>query len=80
MSKRLQVLLADKELSRLRMTAKQRGTTVSEIVRDSIVSFLAQSRPRSPEERIASVMRFARFDAPTGDIEQMLSEIEQGRE
>ena len=80
MSKRLQILLPDKELARLRLTAKQRGTTVSEIVRDSIVLFLAQSRPRSPEQRIASVMRFARFEGPTGDIEQILSEIEGGRE
>jgi len=79
MSKRLQVLVPDKDLVRLRTAAKKRGVTMSDLVRDSIVTFLAQVRPRASQDRIASVMRFARFEGPTGDIEQILSEIESGR-
>ena len=60
MSKRPQVLLPDKDLASLRTAAKRRGTTVSDLVRDSIVAFLTQSRPRASQDRIASVIRFAR--------------------
>lgn len=31
------------------------------------------------ERRIAAVLRFARFAGPTGDIDQLLTEIERGR-
>ncbi|MDE2695904.1 MAG: hypothetical protein OXH97_05235 [Chloroflexota bacterium] len=33
----------------------------------------------TPEQRIAAVLRFARFSGPTGDIDQLLDEIERGR-
>ena len=33
----------------------------------------------NPEERDADVLRFARFSGPTGDIGQILDEIELGR-
>lgn len=33
----------------------------------------------TPEQRIAAVLRFARFAGPTGDIDQILAEIERGR-
>ena len=31
------------------------------------------------EQRVAAVLRFARFSGPTGDIDQLLAEIERGR-
>ena len=33
----------------------------------------------SVEERLRAVLRFARFEGPTGDIDRMLAEIERGR-
>ena len=54
------------------------------------ITAVARSSPRSaeprhhtrqvaPEQRIAAVLRFARFAGPTGDIDQLLGEIERGR-
>jgi len=40
---------------------------------------VAEEQQVAPEERIAAVLRFARFIGPTGDIDQLLSEIERGR-
>ena len=40
---------------------------------------VAEEQQVAPEERIAAVLRFARFAGPTGDIDQLLSEIERGR-
>jgi hypothetical protein len=31
-------------------------------------------------ERIAAILRFARFEGPTGDIDELLADIERGRE
>ena len=42
----------------------------------------AHARPEEREavkRRIAAVLRFARFSGPTGDIDQLLAEIERGR-
>jgi len=40
---------------------------------------VAEEQQVAPEERIAAVLGFARFTGPTGDIDQLLSEIERGR-
>ena len=40
---------------------------------------VAEEQQVALEERIAAVLRFARFIGPTGDIDQLLSEIERGR-
>ena len=40
---------------------------------------VAEEQQVAPEQRIAAVLRFARFTGPTGDIDQLLSEIERGR-
>jgi hypothetical protein len=34
-----------------------------------------EAAERTVEERIAAVLRFARFSGPTGDIDQILAEI-----
>lgn len=78
MSKRLQVLLDEAELRDLREAADRHGLPVSEWVRRA----LREARRREPDGDIDSkrraVREAVRHEYPTGDIEQMLAEIEQG--
>jgi hypothetical protein len=79
MSKRLQVVLPDEDYRALVSAARRRGQTVSRLVRDSMRRILAEEAEPDPDRRIAAILRFARFAGPTGDIAQMLEEVEQGR-
>jgi hypothetical protein len=78
MTKRLQVLFDDDELSDIQRIAKRRGMTTAEWVRRSLREARdAQSR-KDPAARLAVVRAAGRHRYPTGDIDQMLSEIERG--
>ncbi len=79
MSKRLQIVVSDEEYRALAKLARKRAKPVAQVVRESLRRTMADESERRPEERIAAVLRFARFSGPTGDIEQILQEIEQGR-
>jgi len=79
MSKRLQIVLSDDEYRAVAEAAEQQGKPVARIVRDSLRRTLAEDAAFDPERRIAAVLRFARFAGPTGDIDQILEEIERGR-
>jgi hypothetical protein len=80
MSKRLQVILSDEEYDALADAAQRHGKPVAQIVRDSLRRTLAEDQSEvDPQERIAAILRFARFAEPIGDIDQVLEEIERGR-
>ena len=79
MSKRLQVVLPDDEYSAIQDAAQRQGKPIARIVRDSLRRTLSEESAVDPAERIAAVLRFARFSGPTGDIDQILEEIERGR-
>jgi hypothetical protein len=78
MSKRLQVLLPDREMSDIQRLAHREQLTVGEWVRRT----LREARERKPvndmETKLKAVRRGAKNSYPSGDIEQMLSEIERG--
>jgi predicted 2-oxoglutarate/Fe(II)-dependent dioxygenase YbiX len=78
MSKRLQVLLDDADLREIQRMARAQRMTVAEWVRQA----LRAARRREPlgdvDKKIAVVRAAARQAFPTGDIEQILSEIEWG--
>lgn len=78
MSKRLQVLLDEPEYRILRQTAKRNRMTVSEWVRQAQRGAIRQEPTIAPERKLAAVRASARYDFPSGSIEQMLSEIERG--
>ncbi len=59
--------------------ARRRGQSLSRVVRESLRRTVAEEQHMAPEQRIAAVLRFARFTGPTGDIEQLMGEIERGR-
>lgn len=78
MSKRLQVLLDDREFDAIRELARREGVTVSEWIRQ-LVRTAQQERPAGDQARKLAVVRTAaRNNFATGDIEDMLAEIELG--
>lgn len=79
MSKRLQVILPDEEFRALANAARRQGKPVASVVLESLRRTLAEETVLDPEQRIARVLRFARFSGPTGDIGQILEEIDRGR-
>ena len=78
MSKRLQVLLPEAELREIRRIARAQRMTVAEWVRQA----LRAARRREPAgdvgTKIGVVRAAARHAFPSGDIEQILGEIERG--
>lgn len=79
MSKRLQVLVPDSEYKELQRIARAEHQNVAEWVRESIRVMLQKRRPKSSSERIASILKFARYCGPSGDIDTLLEQIEKGR-
>lgn len=78
MSKRLQVLLDDREFDALRDAAAREGMTMSEWVRQ-LLRAASRDRPSGDQARkLAAVRAAARHDFPTAEVDQMLAEIERG--
>lgn len=78
MSKRLQVLLDDHEFDAIRDVAVREGMTMSEWVRQ-LLRTAWRDRPAGDHARkLAAVRAAARHSFPTGDIDQMVAEIERG--
>ena len=78
MSKRLQVVLDDKELAAIRKDARRHGMTVSEWVRQALRTARNQSSSQEPARKLAAIRAAERHSFPTADIDQMLAEIERG--
>jgi hypothetical protein len=78
MSKRLQVLLDERELRQIQKLAREGRVPVSEWVRRALRA-AAGGRPAAPAARKLAVLRAATaYSFPTGEIEHMLADIEQG--
>lgn len=78
MSHRLQVLIPEQLDARVRKAAQRRRISKGEWVRQAIERALSErDEPHAPgADPVASL---AALDAPTGDIGQILAEIEAGR-
>lgn len=78
MSKRLQVLLDEAEWREIQRVARAQRLTVAEWVR----GVLRTARRREPlgdaGKKLEIVRAAARHAFPTGDVQQMLAEIERG--
>ena len=79
MAKRLQVILKDPEYREIRRMARSRRMSIAEWVRQA----LDLARRREPAggvgKKLEVVRAAARYDYPSGDIGDMLAEIESGR-
>jgi len=71
--------MPDDEYRAVVRAARRRKRPVAHIVRESLQRTLSEADEIDPEARIAAVLRFARFEGPTGEIERILDEIERGR-
>lgn len=78
MSVRLQVIVSDEEAAAVRALAAREGTTVSELVRQSLRASRRRWASGDVEQRLAVVRSAATHAFPAPDIDTMLAEIEQG--
>ena len=78
MSKRLQVLLPDKEMADIQRLARREGMTVGEWVRRVLREARAQKPVNDVETKLKAIRRAAEYAFPTADIAQMNEEIERG--
>lgn len=78
MAKRLQVLLKDAEYLEIQQAAESERMSIAEWVRQSL-----RTARRAEAERVSSKLRAladaVAHDFPTGDIEEILGDIEAGR-
>lgn len=78
MSKRLQVLLQEKELAEIQEFARRQQVTTAEWVRQALRA-ARRAEPRiATRKKLAVVRSAARHAFPAPEIEQMLDEIERG--
>ena len=78
MSKRLQVILADLDYREIQRSAQSRGMSIAEWVRQAL-DLARRCEPGSTTGKKIDVVRAAvRHAYPTGDIDTMLAEIENG--
>lgn len=78
MSKRLQVILDDREYQQIKRAARRQGLTLSEWVRRSLTEARSSQPASEASKKLAVVRAAAEHQFPTADIGQMLREIEQG--
>lgn len=78
MTKRLQVILKDPDYRDIQRKARSRNMSIAEWVRQA----LDVARRREPdggvERKLAAVRAAVRHSYPSGDVDRMLQEIEQG--
>jgi hypothetical protein len=79
MSKRLQVVMSDKELVTFERAARGLGLTLSEWVRRTLREGLRAGPKRSVDRKLTAIRTAARHAFPAPDIDQMLAEIDRGR-
>ncbi len=74
----MQVLLEEDEFDEIRRIARRHRMTVAEWVRQALRVARADEPFAEPARKLAVVREAAVAEYPTGDIDQMLAEIERG--
>lgn len=80
MSTRLQIIVSEDEAKRLRQCALREGLTLSEWARRALQRAEQQQLGPTPEQKARAIDRALTCNHPTADIDEMLAEIEQGRD
>ena len=78
MSKRLQVVMEEAELRRLRRAAKADGVTMSEWVRRALRDAVERTPRTSARRKLETIRAAAQYDFPAPDMDQMNAEIARG--
>jgi hypothetical protein len=79
MSRRLQVVLNDEELTDIQRVAHAQHMTVAEWVRQALRKERRQQPVVEAERKIQCVRESASNSYPTADMDKMLRDIERGR-
>jgi hypothetical protein len=75
---RLQVLLPDSEMTEIQRLAQRDGVSVGKWVRRALEEARTRQPVNAPEVKLKAVRLSTKYSFPASDIDQMLSEIEQG--
>lgn len=78
MSKRLQVILDDKEHREIQRIAQAKQMTVAEWVRQTLRAARRGEATGDTARKLEAIQAAARHSVPTANIDQMLKEIEAG--
>jgi hypothetical protein len=78
MSKRLQVLLKSDEYKTFQVIAEEAGYKLGEWVRQILRKKVSEISLKSPQQKLASIRKYHQLTYPTGEIDQMIKEIESG--
>jgi len=78
MTKRLQVLLPDPEYREIQKIARSRRVSIAQWVREALHAAKREEPLGDVSNKLEALRAAAKFEFPTGEIEQMLAEIEQG--
>lgn len=78
MSKRLQVLLDERELGELQQLARQRGVPLSEWVRTALREASSREQRGGIDRKLDALRAAVKHEFPSGEIEDMLAEIDRG--
>ena len=78
MSKRLQVVLDDREMLEIKRAAKMHRVTVAAWVREALRTARSRVPETDAEQKTQVVRTAAKHEFPTADIDVMLAQIEQG--
>lgn len=71
-------MLRDQEIAEIQRLAKRERITVSEWVRRALREARRQKPVTQTESKLKAIRRAAEYSFPTGEIQQILHEIEQG--
>ena len=80
MSTRLQVVMDHAELDRYRRRAALEGLPLSEWVRRVLQRAVVEDSEDRVTARLAAIDRALQCEHPTGDIDEILGDIERGRD
>ena len=72
------MLFEEDELEEIRRVASRSRMTVAEWVRTTLREARRQEPSTDVQSKLACLERAVRHELPTGDIEQMLSDIDRG--
>jgi ubiquinone biosynthesis protein UbiJ len=79
MTQRLQVLLDDSEFDEIREIARRHRMTVAEWVRQALRAARREEPIYGLEQKLAVLREASQYAFPSGEIEDILADIERGR-
>lgn len=79
MTKRLQVLFEEDELAEIQRAAKRERKTTATWVREALRAARAAGTAPDAEPKLRAVREALTYGYPTGDIAELLADIERGR-